>query len=43
MSRLRITIYCIIAVAALFVGYLILAPEPHPDWPINLVHFLFKH
>ncbi|WP_268898643.1 hypothetical protein [Geomonas propionica] len=43
MSRARLTLYCCIAALALIVAYYTLAPEPQPEWPVNLVHFLLKH
>ncbi|WP_268898928.1 hypothetical protein [Geomonas azotofigens] len=43
MSRARITLYSCIAAVTLIIAYYLLTPEPLPDWPVNLVHFLLKH
>lgn len=39
----RIAIYLAIAAVAAVLAYYYLVREPHPDWPINPVHLLFRH
>lgn len=43
MPGSRIVLYFFIAAAVSLIAYYNLANEPHPDWPINLVHLLARH
>lgn len=43
MKPTRMALYLFIALIAMVVAYCLLAREPHPDWPINLIHLLVKH
>lgn len=43
MSRSRITLYLFIALICIVIAYYSLADEPHPEWPINLIHLVFRH
>lgn len=43
MPRSRIALYIFIALAASLLAYYNLVVEPHPQWPINLVHLLARH
>jgi hypothetical protein len=43
MPRSRIVLYFFIAAAVSLIAYYNLANEPHPDWPINLIHLLARH
>jgi hypothetical protein len=43
MNNTRIVIYLVIALCAAITALYVLAKEPQPDWPINLIHLLFKH
>lgn len=43
MNRSRIAIYTLVALLALILAYLFLVREPYPDWPMNLIHLLFRH
>lgn len=43
MSRSRITLYVLIMLLCLVIAYYNLADEPHPEWPINVIHLLFRH
>jgi hypothetical protein len=36
-------VYIFIAAVSVLVLYYVLAKEPLPDWPINLVHLLSRH
>ena len=42
-SSVRMTIYLLSAVLAVLVFFIVLAKEPPPGWPINLVHLLTRH
>lgn len=43
MKTRMVWLYCLIALASLYVFYVVLVEEPMPDNPINLVHLLFRH
>lgn len=43
MKPSRIAFYAVIAIIATMIAYLVLAKEPPPGWPINLIHLLAKH
>ena len=43
MKPSRIALYTVIALTAAAIAYVVLAREPHPDWPINLIHLLGQH
>ncbi len=43
MKTSRMTLYMLIALIAVIVFYYVLANEPHPEWPINLIHLLARH
>jgi len=43
VKALRLAFYVVIALVAIVLALYVLAREPHPDWPINLIHLLFKH
>lgn len=43
MKPFRMALYAVIALIVLVIAYYLLAREPHPEWPINLIHLLFKH
>ncbi|ADI85444.1 hypothetical protein [Geobacter sulfurreducens] len=43
MKTARIALYVLIALIAIMAALYVLTLEPHPDWPINLIHLLFKH
>jgi len=43
MKPSRLALYIAIALFALSLAFYVLAKEPPPGWPINLIHLLFKH
>ncbi len=43
MKPSRMALYFVIALIAVVIAYYLLAKEPHPDWPINLIHLLVRH
>lgn len=43
MKTSRMTLYLFIALIAVIISYYVLANEPHPDWPINLIHLITRH
>ncbi len=43
MKPSRMVLYLVIALLAVMMAYTFLVREPHPDWPINLIHLLFRH
>jgi hypothetical protein len=43
MKPSRLAFYIALAVSAIAVAFSLLAKEPSPDWPVNLIHLLFKH
>ncbi|WP_302054682.1 hypothetical protein [Geobacter sulfurreducens] len=43
MKPSRMALYIAIALLAALVAYAFLVKEPHPDWPINIIHMLFRH
>lgn len=43
MKPSRMVLYFVIALLAVMIAYMALVREPHPDWPINLIHLLFRH
>jgi hypothetical protein len=43
MKTSRLAFYIALAVLAMAVAFSLLAKEPLPDWPLNLIHLLFKH
>lgn len=43
MKPARIALYVLIALLAVMAALYVLTREPHPNWPINLIHLLFKH
>ncbi|MHB1014463.1 MAG: hypothetical protein ACYC2W_04175 [Desulfurivibrionaceae bacterium] len=43
MKPSRLAFYIALALLSLAVAFSLLAKEPPPDWPINLIHLLFKH
>lgn len=43
MTSSRLALYTFIALISVVIAYYILVQEPHPDWPINLVHLLARH
>ena len=43
MKPSRMALYMVIALIAVMISYYVLAKEPHPDWPINLIHLLTAH
>lgn len=42
MKLSRLAVYIIIALLAAGTGFCLLAQEPSPGWPINLIYLLFK-
>lgn len=43
MKPFRLAFYIALALLAMAAAFFILAKEPPPGWPINLIHLLFKH
>lgn len=43
MKPSRMALYLFIAFITAVIAYYILVQEPSSDWPINLIHLLFKH
>jgi len=43
MKPSRLAFYIALALLAIAVAFYALAKEPSPEWPINLIHLLFKH
>lgn len=43
MKPSRMAVYMIIALLAIGTAFYLLAQEPSPGWPINLIYLLFKH
>lgn len=43
MSPSRLRMYLCIAIVAAGIALYLLAQEPDPVWPINLIHLLFQH
>ncbi|WP_277603776.1 hypothetical protein [Geobacter benzoatilyticus] len=43
MKPARIALYVIVALFAVMIALYVLTREPHPDWPINLIHLLLRH
>lgn len=43
MKPSRLAFYIALALLSLAVAFFLLVKEPPPDWPINLIHLLFKH
>lgn len=43
MKPVRIALYVVIALLATMTALYVLAREPHPDWPINLIYLLIRH
>lgn len=42
MKPFRIALYTLIALIATAIAWYVLAKEPPPGWPINLIHLLSK-
>jgi len=40
MKTSRLVVYWVIAIFTILAALYILAQEPPPDWPINLIHLL---
>ncbi len=43
MKPSRMALYFVIALLVVIIAYVVLVKEPPPDWPINLIHLLFRH
>lgn len=43
MKPSRLAFYIALALLAIAAAFYALAKEPAPEWPINLLHLLFKH
>lgn len=43
MKPFRLAFYIALALLAIAAAFFILAKEPPPGWPINLIHLLFRH
>lgn len=43
MNTSRMVLYLVLALIAALIAYYLLVKEPHPDWPINLIHLLTRH
>jgi len=43
MKPSRLALYIAIALLSLAGAFYVLAKEPPPGWPINLIHLLFKY
>ena len=43
MKPTRLVFYIALVLLAIAVAFSLLAQEPRPEWPINLIHLLFKH
>jgi hypothetical protein len=39
----RMALYIFIALIAMWGAYYLMVKEPHPFWPINLIHLLARH
>ena len=42
MKTTRLAIYLLIAIIVAVIAYYVLAKEPLPGWPINLIHLLSR-
>ena len=42
MKTTRLAIYLLIALIVAVIAYYVLAKEPLPGWPINLIHLLSR-
>lgn len=43
MKPSRLAFYIALALFAIAAACSMLAKEPAPDWPVNLIHLLFNH
>jgi hypothetical protein len=43
MKPVKLVFYLALALLSIAVAFYILAREPLPGWPINLIHLLFVH
>lgn len=43
MKPSRLAFYIALALLSLALAFYLLAKEPQPGWPINLIHLLFKY
>lgn len=43
LSRSKIALYFLVALVSSAVAYCYLVDEPHPEWPVNLIHLISRH
>lgn len=43
MKPARLAFYIVLALLAIAVAFYVLAKDPPPGWPINLIHLLTRH